>query len=232
LIDIIDLTVVYPDGTKALDNINLSAKKGERIAIIGVNGAGKSTLLLSIVGVVPISTGSIGVDSCNVTKKTLPEIRKMVGMVFQNPDDQLFMTKVYDDVAFAPRNYGMTEGEVASRVESSLESLGITHLKERAPHRLSGGEKRRVAIAGVLAMEPSVILLDEPTSFLDPRSRKMLIETLAELPHTQIIATHDLDMVQELCQRVIVLKDGVIQADDTAEIVLADKKMLEELAII
>ena len=231
MINIAGLTVVYPDGTKAIDELSFSVEKGERIAVIGENGAGKSTLLLSIVGVVRISHGAVTVDGISVTAKTLRDVRLKAGMVFQNPDDQLFMTKVYDDVAFAPRNHGAAEDEISIKVRHALESLGAAHLADRMPHRLSCGEKRRVAIAGVLAMEPSVILLDEPGSFLDPRSRKQLINTLSALPHTQIIATHDLDMAMDMCSRVIVLKNGKLAASGAPEEILTDKRLLEECGL-
>jgi cobalt/nickel transport system ATP-binding protein len=231
VIDIAKLTVVYPDGHKALTNVNFTAIDGTRIGVIGVNGAGKSTLLLSIIGVVPLSLGTVKVNEVELSRKSLPQLRQMVGMVFQNPDDQLFMTKVYDDVAFGLRNYGISEDEIAQKVPSILDNLGIAHLIDRAPHRLSYGEKRRVAIAGVLAMSPLAILLDEPSSFLDPRSRKQLIATLGELKQTQIIATHDIELARELCTQVIALKDGVILANDTPDIVLSDNRLLEECGL-
>ena len=231
MINITELTVIYPDEIKAVDDLTLFVEEGERVAIVGENGAGKSTLLLSVVGIVHIARGSITVDGTSVTQKTMNETRRKVGMVFQNPDDQLFMAKVYDDVAFAARSYGIPEYEVTLKVNQALKSLNIEHLTNRMPHRLSSGEKRQVAIAGIIAMQPSAILLDEPSSFLDPRSRKQLMHIIAELPHTLIIATHDLDMAMDICSRVVVLKNGKIAANGTPKKILTDKTLLEECGL-
>ena len=195
MLEIKKLNYSYPDGKKALKDINIKIDDNETIAIVGANGAGKSTLIKSIVGIFLTSQGDIIVDGEKVTKKTLNSIRKKVGVVFQNPDDQLFMNKVYDDIAFGPRNYNFTEEEVKEKVERVMKNLDIEKLSERSPNNLSGGEKRKVAIATVLSMEPSIILFDEPTSFLDAKGKRMLIETLKNINTTKIIATHDLDMV-------------------------------------
>lgn len=225
MIDINQLSIIYPNG-KALDTIDLQINDGENVAVVGANGAGKSSLLLSMVGVVPLSGGSIKVDGLDLNKKNISEIRSKVGIVFQNPDDMLFMTRVYDDIAFGPRNYKIPEDEVRERVERVLNQLGIIHLKDRAPHRMSGGEKRSAAIACVLSMNPSVLLLDEPSSFLDPKARRNLIDTLKSLRLTKLIATHDLDMALELCERVIVLKEGKVLADGAAKFLLNDEHLM------
>jgi len=221
-----DLSYSYPDGHAAIKNVNLEIKKGESIALIGANGAGKSSLFKLIVGISDIGGGSIQVDGISVEKKTLKDIRRKVGMVFQNPDDQLFMTKVYDDVAFGPRNELLSEIEVDNRVNQALEVLGITHLKDRMPHRLSGGEKRIIAIASVLSMDPNIILFDEPTSFLDPKARRNVMETLGKLEMTKIIATHDLDMALDICDRVIVLHHGSVFADGSVNEILLNEELL------
>ena len=221
------LTVVYPDGRKALDDISFSLEEGKKTALIGANGAGKSTLLLSLVGIVPATSGTITVGETVLSERTLREIREKVGFVFQNPDDQLFMSKVEDDIAFGPRNYGIPEDEIDRRMTDVLENLGISHLKERLTSHLSGGEKRRVAVATVLVMEPSVLIFDEPSSYLDPRSRLLLMKEIASLKHTQLIATHDLDLALDICDRAIILQDGKIMADGPADELLKDRELLE-----
>ncbi len=228
MININNLSIIYPNCGKALDDVNLIINDGESVAVVGANGAGKSSLLLSLIGVVPLSGGSIKIDELDVNKKNITEIRSKIGIVFQNPDDMLFMTRVYDDIAFGPRNYKIPENEVKERVENVLDQLDIEYLKNRAPNKMSGGEKRRAAIACVLAMNPSVLLLDEPSSFLDPKARRNLIITLSSLPQTKIFATHDLDMALELCDRVIVLKEGKILADGEAKILLSDGSLMEQ----
>ncbi|HEY5557739.1 MAG TPA: ABC transporter ATP-binding protein [Acetobacterium sp.] len=221
-----DLSYSYPDGHAAIKNVNLEIKDGESIALVGANGAGKSSLFKLIVGISDIGEGSIQVDGVSVEKKTLKDIRRKVGMVFQNPDDQLFMTKVYDDVAFGPRNELLSETEVEQRVNQALEVLGIIHLKDRMPHRLSGGEKRIIAIASVLSMDPNIILFDEPTSFLDPKARRNVMETLGKLAMTKIIATHDLDMALDICDRVIILHHGSVFADGSVKDILLNEELL------
>jgi cobalt/nickel transport system ATP-binding protein len=222
------LNYAYPDGHQAIRDINLNIEEGESIALVGANGAGKSSLFKLIIGISEIKEGSIKVEELSVGKKTLKDIRRKVGMVFQNPDDQLFMTKVYDDIAFGPRNELLTEEEVEARVVNALEQLGITHLRDRMPHRLSGGEKRVIAIASVLAMNPRVILFDEPTSFLDPQARRNVINTLDSLKMTKIIATHDLDMALDICDRVIILHHGSVFADGTVKDILLDENLLSQ----
>ena len=221
-----DWTVTYPDGTIAVDHLNLKIQPGEHLAIIGANGAGKSSLILSMVGVIP-GSGQIHVDGVELNKKSLTEIRKKVGVVFQNPDDQLFLPTIYDDVAFGPRNLGMDEESVRYRVEDRMKLLHISHLRNKSALKLSGGEKRMAAMATVLAMKPDVMVFDEPTAFLDPKSRRNLIRVLQKLPHTMLIATHDLTFAAEVCPRCILLKEGKLFADGQAEDLLYNKELME-----
>ena len=221
-----DWTVKYPDGTIAVDHLNLKIQPGEHLAIIGANGAGKSSLILSMVGVIP-GSGQIHVDGVELNKKNLIEIRKKVGVVFQNPDDQLFLPTIYDDVAFGPRNLGMDEESVRYRVEDRMKLLHISHLRNKSALKLSGGEKRMAAMATVLAMKPDVMVFDEPTAFLDPKSRRNLIRVLQKLPHTMLIATHDLTFAAEVCPRCILLKEGKLFADGQAEDLLYNKELME-----
>ena len=228
MLEIKNLNYSYPDGKKALKDINIKIDDNETIGIVGANGAGKSTLIKTIVGIFLTDQGEIIVDGEKVTKKTLNSIRKKVGVVFQNPDDQLFMNKVYDDIAFGPRNFKLTEEKVKEKVEKVMKELNIEKLKDRSPNNLSGGEKRKVAIATVLSMEPSIILFDEPTSFLDPKGKRILIETLKGINTTKIIATHDLDMVKDNCKRVIVLKEGQVVADGKPKEILNNIEFMEK----
>ena len=213
LVEAENLRHVYPDGTVALRDISFRITHGESVAVIGANGAGKSTLLLHLNGYLAPTSGMVRVGDLSFTKKTLPEIRRRVGMVFQDPDDQLFMPTVYEDVAFGPVNLGLSAGEVEARVREALERVGAAHLRERPPYRLSGGEKKRVAIATVLSMAPDILVMDEPTNGLDPLARRRLIGLLADFRHTKIFTSHDLDMVLEPCGRTIVLHDGEVRAD-------------------
>lgn len=221
------LYYTYPDGNQAIHGINLMIHHGEAVAIVGANGAGKSTLLKLLVGILLPSQGEISVGGTSVTKKTLPYIRQHIGFTFQDPDDQLFMNTVYDDVAFGPRNYGVDEPEVEQRVLKALEIVGAVHLKDRAPYKLSGGEKRAVAIAAVLTMEPDILVMDEPSAALDPQARRRLIRLLQGFSHTKIITTHDLDMVLDLCERTIIVKDGRIVADGPSLEILSNEELLE-----
>ena len=216
------------DENYALRDVNLMIQPGEKLAVIGANGAGKSTLLLLLCGVLSPISGEISIEEIKVEKKNLSTIRQSVGMVFQNPDDQLFMPSIYEDIAFGLRNYGFSESEIELKVNSVLNRLGISHLKNRMSHKLSSGEKRLVALAGILVMEPFVLLMDEPSAFLDPRARRRLIEILVDLPHTMIVATHDLDMALDLCDRAILLKEGCLYADDTSEKLLHNSSLLKE----
>ena len=225
------VTVVGTGGVKILDDVSFTLTAGEKVALIGENGAGKSTLLMSLVGITPIESGNVHVNQIELNKKNLAQIRAETGVVFQNPDDQLFMPKVYDDIAFGPRNLGIAEDEINARIDTVLEKLGISHLRERMTGRLSGGEKRRIAIATVLVMNPSVLLFDEPSSFLDPKSRRLLIKELLSLQYTQFIATHDLDLALEVCDRVIVLQNGKIQAEGTVKEILTNQELLDKFGL-
>lgn len=230
-LEVRNLYFSYPDGREAVKNASFTVYHGEAVGLIGANGAGKSTLLMLLVGLLSPSRGEVLVGDVRLTKKTLPAIRQRLGFVFQNPDDQLFMPTVYDDVAFGPRNYGLDEDEVKLRVERALEMVGISHLRDRAPFRLSGGEKRIAAIASVLSMQPDILIMDEPTSALDPKSRRKVINLLKSFDHTKIIASHDLDMVLETCRRVIVLREGEIIADGTTEEILFNEDLLESCGL-
>lgn len=227
LIETNQIAFTYPDGHQAISNVSFSIGQGESVGIIGENGAGKSTLLMLLLGILFPNEGQISVANLPVTKKTLPHIREKIGMAFQNPDDQLFMTTVYDDVAFGPRNYKLSEDEVEKRVLNALETVGIVHLKDRAPYKLSGGEKRAAAIASVLSMHPDILVLDEPTNALDPKSRRRLMTLLKSFTHSKLIATHDLDILFDLCERTIVLKDGQIMADGLTADILSDAELME-----
>lgn len=219
-------SVAYPDGTKAVSDFNLRVEPGEHLALIGANGAGKSSLILSLVGVLP-GTGRVTVGQTELNKNTLDEIRRRVGVVFQDPDDQLFLPTIYDDVAFGPRNLGLDEESVRHRVLDRLRLLHIEHLKDKTALKLSGGEKRMAALATVLAMKPDVMLLDEPTAFLDPKARRNLINVLQKLPHTMLIATHDLTFAAQVCPRCVVVKQGKLFADGPSQTLLYDKALMQ-----
>ncbi len=221
------LSFTYPDGTPALKDVALSVESGECIVLAGANGAGKSTLLQLLGGVLVPEEGRAEVGGVAVTSRTLPEVRRLAGTVFQDPDDQLFMPTVLEDVAFGLLNMRLPEEECRHRARIALEQVGAWHLRERPPHRLSGGEKRRVAIAGVLAMAPAILLLDEPSAGLDPTSRRQFIGLLKDLPQTKIIATHDLEMALELAPRAVCLHHGAVAADGDTAVVLADAELME-----
>jgi cobalt/nickel transport system ATP-binding protein len=226
-IELRGLTHTYPDGTPALRGVDLRIQPGESVAVVGANGAGKSTLLAHVNGLLWPSTGEVRVGGTLVTQDTLVQVRSAVGFVFQDADDQLFMPTVQDDVAFGLSHQALPAQAVQARVRTALEAVGAAHLEARAPYRLSGGEKRAVAIAGVLAMQPSILALDEPSAGLDPAGRRRLIGLLRSLPQTRVIATHDLDLVLEVCQRVVVLHDGQVQADGTPDALFADRELLQ-----
>jgi cobalt/nickel transport system ATP-binding protein len=223
-----NLTYTYPDGTKALNNINLVIEAGERLALIGANGSGKSTLQLHLNGIILPQSGKIKVGKWWVDLDNLRDIRNFVGLVFQNPDNQLFMPTVWDDVAFGPKNRGWQDEELVQRVEQAMMMVDIDpkYYGARNTENLSGGEKKRIAIAGVLAMDPQVLVLDEPSAQLDPRSRRQLIELLQNLSLTQIVATHDLDLALELCDRTIVLSKGQIVYDGKTEKIMSNPDFL------
>lgn len=226
IVDIKNLRYTYPDRTEALGGLTLRIARGESVGIVGANGAGKTTLLSQLNGLLPPTTGTVHIDGYPVTPKNLPRIRRSIGMVFQNPDDQLFMPTVYDDVAFGPLNLGLSAADADARVTAALSKVGAAHLKNRPPYKLSGGQKRAVAIAAVLAMEPHLLVMDEPSAGLDPLARRNLINLLASIKHTKIIASHDLDLVLDLCARTIVLHNGVILADGPSGDIFADDALL------
>jgi cobalt/nickel transport system ATP-binding protein len=227
IVEVKELKYTYPDGNPALRGISFRITHGETVGIVGANGAGKSTLLLHLNGCLVPESGVVRIGDFPLTKKTLDHVRRTVGMVFQDPDDQLFMPLVYEDVAFGPLNLGLPGEDVDERVERALATVGASHLKDRPPYRLSGGEKRAVAIASVLAMSPSILVMDEPTSNLDPKARRQLIELLKTFDHTIIVATHDLDMVLDLCRRTIVMRDGRVVADGPSRDILQDEELLD-----
>ena len=226
-----DISYTYPDGRTALKNIGLRINEGETVGIVGANGAGKSTLLMVMTGLLAPSSGSVWVDGEKYNKDNLKVLRKKLGFIMQNPDDQLFMTSVYEDVAFGPRNLGFPEKEVEARVKEALSQTGISELASRPPYRLSEGEKRAAAIAAVLSMEPEILFMDEPTSTLDPRARRRMIRLFGELHHTRILTSHDMDLVFELCSRTIIIKDGTILADGKTRELLSDRALMDRAAL-
>jgi cobalt transport protein ATP-binding subunit len=221
-----DVAFAYPDGHQALFGVDLRIEPGERVALLGPNGAGKTTLVLHLNGILRPGRGAISVAGLPVTKANLREIRSRVGIVFQDPDDQLFMPTVGEDVAFGPRNLGLPEAEVAVRVAAALEQVGMAGYADRPPHHLSFGQRRRVAVATVLSMNPEVLVLDEPSSNLDPAGRRELAEVLASLPVTLLMVTHDLPYAMQLCSRSVVLDGGVVVADGRTRDLLADQPLL------
>jgi len=226
LIEIENLTFSYPDGRQVLHNINLSIGRGETVALIGPNGAGKSTLLLHLNGILR-SNGTVRLNGVPVEDKNLRWVRSKVGLVFQDPEDQLFSPTVFDDVAFGPINMGYPADEVRRRVTQALEWVGMRGYEGRSPHHLSVGEKKRIAIATILSMDPEVLVIDEPTANLDPRGKWALIELLKGLPMTKIVASHDLEMVEALCERTIVLDEGKVVADDSTSSIMSNITLLE-----
>ena len=204
---------IYPDGTIALEDVSFRIEHGESVGIIGANGAGKSTLLLHLNGYLSATSGEIIIGDDQLTKENLGVIRRKVGMVFQDPDDQLFMPTVFDDVAFGPMNLGVSREDLENRVNEALSRVEAAQLRDKPPYHLSNGEKKRVAIATVLSMLPEILVLDEPTNGLDPHARRLLINLLKGFHHTRIMTSHDLDMIFELCERTIVLHEGMIMAD-------------------
>ncbi len=226
-----DLGFTYPDGTVALEAITFEIAAGESVAVVGGNGAGKSTLLLHLAGILMAARGSVDVGATRVQRATLTEVRKTVGLVFQDPDDQLFMPTVREDVAFGPLNLGVRPDEIDARVQEALGAVGALALIDRPSHRLSFGEKRAAAIATVLSMRPGVLVLDEPSSNLDPRARRRLIDLLRSLGTTLVVATHDLDLAAEVCPRTIVLYGGRVAADGTTPAIFSDKGLLERAGL-
>jgi cobalt/nickel transport system ATP-binding protein len=225
-LEIHGLVFDYPDGSRALRGVDLAIAAGERVALLGPNGAGKTTLALHTNGILRTAAGTVRVGGLELTDATVAEIRRRVGFVFQDPDDQLFLSTVREDVAFGPANLGLRGDELRTRVDAALAAVGMSEVADRAPHHLSGGERRRVAIATVLAMDPELLVLDEPTSDLDPASRRELLEVLDELPVTQLVITHDLPFALELCPRAAILNAGRIAGDGPTRDLLADEALL------
>ena len=228
IISVFDLSFGYDSKRKFLENINFQLKKGESVGLVGANGVGKSTLLRILVGLNTGFQGDVMVNNIPLEKKNLKTIRKNVGYVFQDADSQLFMSTVFDDVAFAPRNYGMSEAEVNEKTMEALKVVHIEQLKDKQIYKLSGGEKKLASIATILSTEPDVILMDEPSVALDPKNRRNLINILNRLNQAKIIASHDLNMIMDTCERTILLSDGKIIKDGNTKEILLDKELMEE----
>ncbi|MGA8979177.1 MAG: ABC transporter ATP-binding protein [Pedococcus sp.] len=226
VLDVSGLAFAYPDGHQALYGVDLHVHRGERVALLGPNGAGKTTLVLHLNGILTAGAGSVSVSGLPVTRDNLMEIRRRVGVVFQDPDDQLFMPTVRADVEFGPANLGLRGAELERRVVDALDRVGMVDYIDRPPHHLSFGQRRRVAVATVLAMEPEVLVLDEPSSNLDPASRRELADIIRSLDVTVLMVTHDLPYAYELCPRSVVLSDGVVVADDATRQVLTDDALM------
>ena len=225
MIEFRNVSFSYGD-VPVVENLSFTIQKGETVGLIGANGAGKSTIMKLMLGLLS-GSGEIKVDGLPVCRDNLAEIRKKIGFVLQDSDNQMFMPTVYEDMIFGPRNYGLSKEETEKRVDTVLTQLGLQDLKHRHNHKISGGEKRMAAIATILAMEPEMILMDEPSTALDPVNRRTVINTINRLPQTKLIASHDLDMILDTCQRVILLSHGTIVADGDAETILRDKALLE-----
>lgn len=227
VIAISELSFTYPDGRQALNQVSLSIRPGEKVALVGPNGAGKSTLMLHLIGILGNASSPVRIAGLPLAKEQLPIIRGKVGLVFQNPDDQLFSPTVFEDVAFGPLHLGLPEAEVRERACLALEQVGMADAADRLSHHLSIGQKKRVAIATVLSMDPEILVLDEPTAGLDPRGRRRLMNLLAELPRTMLVSTHDMALVAELFARTVVMDEGRIVADGPTSDLLADGDFLE-----
>lgn len=225
MIEFANVSFAYGE-TPVVENLSFTIRKGETVGLIGANGAGKSTIMKLMLGLLS-GSGQIAVDGLPVNQENLSEVRRKIGFVLQDSDNQMFMPTVYEDMIFGPRNYGLSKEETERKVDAVLAQLGLTELKHRHNHRISGGEKRMAAIATILAMEPEAILMDEPSTALDPVNRRTVINTINTLPQTKLIASHDLDMILDTCQRVILLSHGAIVADGDAETILRDKGLLE-----
>lgn len=221
-----NVSYAYEGTRPVVDGLSFTIREGEAVGLIGANGTGKSTVLKLLVGLIS-GTGQIQVDNLPVNRQNLPSIRQKTGFVLQDSDNQMFMPTVYEDMMFGPRNYGLSMEEAEQRVDAVLDRLGLRELKHRYNHKISGGEKRMAAIAAILAMEPKVILMDEPSTALDPVNRRTVINTINSLGQTKLIASHDLDMILDTCRRVILLSHGKIAADGQTEDILRDKALLE-----
>lgn len=223
------LAFAYPDGHQALFGVNLELERGERVALLGPNGAGKTTLVMHLNGILYGGVGEVRINDLIVdpkNKQDIKEVRRRVGVVFQDPDDQLFMPTAWDDVAFGPKNLGLKGADLDAKVEAALAAVRMTEFAERPPHHLSFGQRRRIALASVLAMEPEVIVLDEPSSNLDPASRRELADILRTLDLTVLMVTHDLPFAYEICPRSVILAGGVITADATTDEILSDENLM------
>ncbi len=230
VLEVHDLHFSYPDGHAALHGVSLKLCEGDKVALVGPNGAGKSTLMLHLNGILGRRIGdpstALRINGQHLTRDNLPAIRAMVGLVFQNPDDQLFSPTVFEDVAFGPLHMGLPEAEVRTRVDEALEAVRMSSYKDRLSHHLSVGEKKRIAIATVLSMKPSLLVLDEPSAGLDPRARRTLINLLRDLPITMLVSTHDMRLVQELFPRTIVMDEGRVVADGLTMEILENEELL------
>ena len=227
MIECKNVSFSYEKGTHVLNNLSFSIARGESVGLIGANGAGKTTLMRVLLGLLP-HEGTVTVDGIELRRENLAQVRRKLGFVLQNSDNQMFMPTVYEDMLFGPLNYGVPRAEAEARVDRVLASLGLEALKHRHNHRISGGEKRMAAIATILAMEPEAILMDEPTSALDPYNRRVVIRAIRDLPQTKLITSHDLDLILDVCSRVILLSGGVIVADGPAQTLLRDRALLEK----
>lgn len=226
MIDLKQVGFAYRAGVPVLQNIDLHIDAGTSVGLVGANGAGKSTLMKLLVGLIRTTEGQVLVGGRPVDKKNLPEIRRKIGYVFQDADNQLFMSTVYEDIAFGPLNYGLSKEAVDAKVQAAMEQTGTAHLKDQPVYQMSGGEKRLVSIATILAMEPDCILMDEPEAALDPRNRRRLIELLNTLQPAKLIASHDLDLILDTCERTILMSHGRIVADGPTDQILRDEPLL------
>lgn len=231
-ITVTDLSYAYPDGTAALHGVNLRIMKGETVALMGPNGAGKSTLALHFNGILAPAAGKVEVMGLEVRKKNFREVRDLVGLVFQDPDDQLFSPTVLEDVAFGPLNRRMAPEQVSHLVQRALKWVGMEGSGNRSPHHMSFGEKKRVSLATVLSMEPEILVLDEPVSNMDPRGRREFIELIRILEATKVIITHDLRMARDLCDRVVLMDKGRVVADGRTSAILDDETLLEQHGLL
>ena len=227
LIEVSHLHFTYPDGTEALRGVELTVEPGEKIALVGPNGAGKSTFLLHLNGILGGGHGSVVIDGTSVGPSTVKQVRAAVGLVFQDPDDQLFSPTVREDVAFGPIHMGVAEHELHHRVERALAAVGMSGFERRVPHHLSLGQRKRIAVATVLSMDPSVLVFDEPTAGLDPRGRRELMAVMASRPETLVVSTHDLAMVAQTLPRTVIIDEGVVVADGLSAELLRDEALLE-----
>ena len=227
VLDLRSVAFAYPDGHQALFGVDLQVQRGERVAVLGPNGAGKTTLVLHLNGILQPGAGTVSVSGMPVVRDNLAEIRRRVGIVFQDPDDQLFMGTVRDDVAFGPRNLGVRGAELDRQVMAALDLVGMADFVDRPPHHLSFGQRRRVAVATVLVMEPEIVVLDEPSSNLDPASRRELADILTGLDVTLMMVTHDLPYALQLCPRAIVLSDGIVAAEGRTFDILTDDALMK-----